>query len=96
MPGRWWRKGACATSSTTPHTPIPASFWSANPGRIVEETRNLPTIPGEIPDLIDLPVGCIFKNRCPAAFEPCDRERPRWTEVADGHFSLCHLAERGG
>ena len=76
--------------------PYTRKLLECDPGRIVEETRNLPTIPGEIPDLIDLPVGCIFKNRCPAAFEPCDRERPRWTEVADGHFSLCHLAERGG
>ena len=76
--------------------PYTRKLLECDPGRIAGQSRNLPTIPGEIPDLIDLPQGCIFRNRCPAAFERCGNERPVWTGVADGHFSLCHLSESGG
>ena len=43
---------------------------------IKEATRNLPTIPGEIPDLVEIPAGCAFAERCPDVFAPCRERRP--------------------
>ena len=74
--------------------PYARKLLECDPGRIAERTRNLPTIPGEIPDLVALPEGCIFRQRCGEAFERCAAERPAWLESGAGHFALCHLLDR--
>ena len=74
--------------------PYARKLLACDPGRIAERTRNLPTIPGEIPDLVALPQGCIFRERCPEAFDRCAAERPAWRESGPGHHALCHLLER--
>ena len=45
-----------------------------------------------LPDLADLPDGCIFRSRCDVSIELCARERP----ALDGgdHCSACHVAGR--
>jgi oligopeptide/dipeptide ABC transporter ATP-binding protein len=54
---------------------------------------HLPTIPGSIPHLVDLPRGCVFAPRCPAVFARCHEEAPRQREVAPEHTAACHLTE---
>ncbi len=50
--------------------------------------RRLTGIPGGTPLLLDPPVGCRFRGRCPVAFEKC-LEEPPFIEVARGHFVAC-------
>ncbi len=38
--------------------------------------RRLPTIPGTVPNLRDLPPGCAFAPRCPDVMEECRRRTP--------------------
>ena len=76
--------------------PYTARLIDCDPGRIAERTRVLPTIPGEIPDLVDLPQGCIFAGRCPERFERCQGERPGQAAVGGTHVAACHLLEAGG
>ena len=73
-----------------PAHPYTQKLLQCDPASIIDKTRNLPTIPGEIPDLVSLPSGCIFKNRCELVLEPCDSVTPAWTEMADDHFVSCH------
>lgn len=47
------------------------------------------SIPGIIPDAINLPTGCKFNPRCQFAKEVCRKERPSLMEVEKGHFSAC-------
>ena len=54
--------------------------------------RDLPTIPGEVPDLRDVPVGCVFQSRCRQAYDRCRRERPGPTVLRSGQAIRCHLA----
>ncbi|MHB1533076.1 MAG: ABC transporter ATP-binding protein [Acidimicrobiales bacterium] len=49
------------------------------------------SIPGTPPRLDQAIKGCPFAPRCPAAFEPCDKGRPRLLEVGPGHLAACHL-----
>jgi peptide/nickel transport system ATP-binding protein len=56
-----------------------------------EKAQRLVTIPGSVPDILDLPAGCKFTTRCPARFEPCPIIEPRLVERAPGHFVRCHL-----
>ncbi len=48
----------------------------------------LPTIPGSVPDLIALPPGCRFKNRCPDRFERCEH-LPDVVDLGGGHRVRC-------
>jgi oligopeptide/dipeptide ABC transporter ATP-binding protein len=72
--------------------PYALKLLECDPGRIAEKTRHLPTIPGDLPDLVDLPQGCIFRPRCPRAIARCAVEAPAECEVASGHWAACHLA----
>ena len=73
--------------------PYSRKLIECDPARIAEPTRDLPTIPGELPGLVSLPEGCIFKGRCDYRFDRCDAERPAERGVAATHRAACHLAE---
>jgi oligopeptide/dipeptide ABC transporter ATP-binding protein len=56
-----------------------------------ERAERLTTIPGSVPDILDLPAGCKFTTRCPDRFEPCPDIEPALVEREPGHFVRCHL-----
>ncbi|MGH7389379.1 MAG: ABC transporter ATP-binding protein [Candidatus Rokuibacteriota bacterium] len=49
-------------------------------------------IPGQPPDLANLPPGCSFAPRCPRAMERCRETYPPEVEVSPGHVTKCWLA----
>ncbi len=51
--------------------------------------RSLSVIRGIIPDISQLPDGCVFEPRCPYARERCRQEQPHLVEVTRGHHSRC-------
>ncbi len=63
-------------------------------GSIVD---TLETIPGVVPNLIDLPPGCRFASRCVSRIqhelEICTQKRPELREIAPGHHVRCFLYE---
>ena len=62
--------------------------------RIDAEGEKLKAIPGLPPSLTALPPGCPFSPRCEFATELCREERPELREIAPGHRSACHHAEK--
>ena len=64
--------------------------------RLDDDVRRLNTIPGLMPDLIDVPAGCAFHPRCPEAFAPCDRAQPALLELSESRLAACHLVEAHG
>jgi len=50
--------------------------------------KRLTGIPGSPPLLLDPPIGCRFRERCPVAFEKC-LEVPPFIEIEKGHFVAC-------
>jgi oligopeptide/dipeptide ABC transporter ATP-binding protein len=52
--------------------------------------RDLPTIPGRVPSLDEIPNACTFANRCQYAQTACVEHRPRYLDVS-GHRVRCHL-----
>lgn len=82
-----------------PAHPYTRALLECDPGRIKEKTRQLPTIPGDVPDLRAPPQGCIFKERCPDAFARCADEIPLPRVMSPTHAARCHLLDetpRGG
>lgn len=75
--------------------PYTQRLLECDPGRIRQRARHLPTIPGDLPNLIELPPGCIFRPRCHRAFDRCVVERPPLSRVAEGHRAACHLVDEG-
>jgi oligopeptide/dipeptide ABC transporter ATP-binding protein len=88
-------RGSIAEVFRNPSHPYTRALLECDPGRIKEKTRHLPTIPGEVPDTLHIPPGCVFRDRCPRAFDRCARENPSEYEVGDhcGHLARCHLLD---
>src|SRR6056297_1084734 len=57
-----------------------------------EHSGILSAIPGNPPDLVELPQGCPFRARCPHAFDRCI-EHPDLFEAGEGRFKRCWLDE---
>jgi peptide/nickel transport system ATP-binding protein len=62
---------------------------------IGQRRHRLEVIPGRVPNLVDLPVGCRFASRCRAREEhgltQCTEALPALVEVAPGHRVRCYL-----
>ncbi len=72
-----------------PRHPYTERLLACDPASQSERSRQLPTIPGEIPDLRQRPQGCIFAARCDRREAVCDSPPP---EVRiDDHRARCHL-----
>jgi peptide/nickel transport system ATP-binding protein len=54
------------------------------------DQRELKTMPGSPPDLVDPPSGCVFNPRCPFVMDICFRERPP-AFSRGGHLATCWL-----
>lgn len=65
-----------------------ASIPSLAPSQIDLTQRRLATIPGVVPPLSRLPMGCNFQDRCPRADEACKSD-PVLAEVAPQHLAAC-------
>ena len=66
-----------------PKHPYTVGLMSSIP-RIGDERDRLDTIPGRMPDLVEMPSGCTFHPRCPYAEESCARNEPPLVDVATG------------
>jgi peptide/nickel transport system ATP-binding protein len=65
------------------------SLPSFDEPRAATRTR-LPTIEGLVPDLLSLPPGCRFADRCPMVVEECKKAEPDLVETdASDHLSRC-------
>jgi oligopeptide transport system ATP-binding protein len=56
------------------------------------EDDSLEAIPGNPPNMLNLPKGCKFRDRCPQAFESC-KEKPPMQLTEDRHAYRCFLGE---
>ncbi|HDO0912500.1 TPA: ABC transporter ATP-binding protein [Aeromonas salmonicida] len=58
--------------------------------RLDTEGEELPTIPGNPPNLLRLPTGCPFQERCHRVSEICGQQSPVLTPFNDGRERACH------
>jgi oligopeptide/dipeptide ABC transporter ATP-binding protein len=73
-----------------PMHPYTQKLLDCDPASIEQATRNLPVIGGNLPDLVELPDGCVFCSRCDLSIDICTRERPRLS--GGKHAAACHVA----
>jgi len=77
--------------------PYTRALLECDPARVLERSRRLPVIPGDVPDLSRLPGGCVFSARCPKSMDICPRQHPPDYGSETGAVARCHLlgAEHG-
>ncbi len=53
------------------------------------QKQDLPSIPGQVPDLKKPHDGCLFFERCPGTCPPCATQLPSLSEIRPGHRVRC-------
>lgn len=71
-----------------PAHPYTLGLMSSFPS-IRGEKKDLVTIPGEPPNLLNAPDNCRFAPRCPFATEECRKKTPPYEEVETNHYVAC-------
>lgn len=86
-------RGSTADVLSQPKHPYTQGLLAARPSpRNVREIggrrKRLPTIPGTVPSLANLPTGCRFAGRCPFEISRCAAQKP-----VERAGTICHLPE---
>lgn len=66
------------------------------PDPVVEKERPHIILKGELPNPLSPPKGCCFSTRCPKASALCHEKAPLLQQVAEEHFTACHLVRKEG
>jgi peptide/nickel transport system ATP-binding protein len=69
--------------------PYTRGLFAARPRLGLPRGHRLATIPGRVPELIDLPHGCGFAERCALAQDACRAAPPPPVELTPGHDASC-------
>ncbi|HET9990900.1 MAG TPA: ABC transporter ATP-binding protein [Kofleriaceae bacterium] len=86
--GRIVEQAAAATLFATPHHHYTAGLMRSVPA--LGSTERLQEIPGMVPSLHELPVGCKFAGRCPAVQDRCREVEPELVPLASS-LVRCHF-----
>jgi len=79
-----------STIFSEPAHPYTSALIAAFPS-LKGKKRPLSILPGEPPNLANLPKGCAFHPRCPKALAICQEVEPEIIEISSGHYVACHL-----
>ncbi len=74
----------------SPRHPYSRGLLRSVPRLDRDKSGILRAIPGNPPELVNLPEGCPFRDRCDFAFSAC-AEHPELLEAASGRWKRCHL-----
>ncbi|WP_096155365.1 MULTISPECIES: ABC transporter ATP-binding protein [Bacillus] len=75
-----------------PRHPYSKGLMNATPD-LAHPDKQVISIPGSVPNLINPPQGCRFHPRCQHAMDRCKQEVPVIKEVKKGHYTACFLEE---
>jgi len=83
-------KGPTASLFAELAHPYTKGLFAAKPKLGRGRSLRLATIPGVVPDIVDMPKGCAFADRCPIAVADCTRAVPALQAVGRDHGAACH------
>jgi oligopeptide/dipeptide ABC transporter ATP-binding protein len=91
--GRVVEQGPTAEVLAAPWHPYTAALRSAVPEIDRRDGATRILLPGTPANPANLPSGCSFHPRCPAATERCRVERPALVETSPGRLAACHRSD---
>ena len=90
--GRVIEKGTVSEIFHDPKHPYTVGLQKSKPTMSSSEDK-LFTIPGNVPNPINMPTHCYFKERCSRCTKRCSGEYPELIQVSPTHYVACHLYE---
>lgn len=93
--GRVVEKGTAREIFKDPRHPYTIGLMNSKPvvGKHVDK---LYSIPGSVPNPVDMPNYCYFKDRCEMCVEGCEGKYPDNYYVSPTHMVSCYRCEEGG
>ena len=93
--GRIIEQGTASEIFHNPMHPYTQGLQKSKPTMKSKEAQ-LFNIPGNVPNPIDMPNYCYFKERCSQCIGKCSGEYPGMVQVSPTHYVACHLYQEGG
>lgn len=91
--GRIIEKGTALEIFENPMHPYTIGLQKSKPRIDGNSNEPLFSIPGNVPNPINMPSFCYFKNRCDMCVKKCDGDYPKMIQVSPTHFVSCYYAE---
>ena len=89
--GRVIEKGTVREIFYTPKHPYTICLQKSKPLITSDANEPLYSIPGQVPNPINMPDYCFFKDRCNRCTKACDGHYPTVSNVSPTHLVYCHL-----
>lgn len=90
--GRIIEKGTASEIFHNPLHPYTKGLQKSKP-TMKSSSDTLFNIPGNVPNPVNMPDYCYFKERCSECIGKCSGEYPGMVQVSPTHFVACHLYE---
>jgi oligopeptide transport system ATP-binding protein len=94
--GKIIERGTAKEIYGNPRHPYTIGLLASVPRLDEPRKEKLQPIEGMPPDLIELPQGCSFRERCKYAIDRCATEIPQLVEVSEGHTAACWVSDQLG
>ena len=93
--GRVIERGTTKDIFHNPLHPYTIGLQKSKPLITSDINEPLYSIPGQVPNPINLPNTCYFKNRCQRCMKKCEGKYPQTIQISDTHSVACYLYEEG-
>jgi len=90
--GRIVEKGTVRDIFHHPAHPYTIGLMKSRPSAMTGENK-LFSIPGSVPNPVELPDHCYFRSRCDKCVAACAYEYPQMTKLTDTHYVACYWAK---
>ncbi|MEG0805798.1 MAG: ABC transporter ATP-binding protein [Lachnospiraceae bacterium] len=87
--GRVVEKGTARDIFKNPSHPYTIGLMNSKPV-VGKRTDRLYSIPGQVPNPINMPDYCFFKDRCEMCVNGCEGKYPPLYQISDTHFASCY------
>ena len=92
--GKVIEKGTVEEIFHNPLHPYTIGLQKSKP-TLDSDSDTLFNIPGNVPNPVNMPNHCYFKERCGKCIGKCSGDYPEMIQVSPTHFVSCHLYEEG-
>ncbi len=89
--GKVIEKGTVYEIFQNPMHPYTIGLQKSKPTMTLDDGTELYNIPGNVPNPINMPDHCYFKERCAKCTAKCSGDYPGMIQVSPTHFVACHL-----
>ena len=89
--GKVIEKGTVLEIFQDPRHPYTIGLQKSKPTMTLDDSTELYNIPGNVPNPVNMPQHCYFKERCAKCTAKCSGEYPGMVQISPTHFVACHL-----